>query len=454
VLNSFLSRIVTIVGIFIFGLFLLLAAGASFFFDLVVKKGDVGHGVAALYTARAFVDHMPAGVSPESVNSALSQFLGQWGAAYVVYPSSADDQTYLVAHGLGSTVVTSQLLDQVLRRGHLWLWKRPVKVIRQGGEGQPRIVMDNIQGEGRFLDYSTVVGGREVHVGFSENAILAGIRPYLVIEILGIALILLLGIALLYFVLRRQFASLDQLVGYARKLGRREFTAFCPVNEQGELGVIAGALQTAAGDLRATYDQLEEAAKRSSVLEAEALRQVSYLHGIVDLCSEGVAFTSAVGEMILVNSAFCSLMRMSEEELVGQSFADIGLGPIGDLIVGSVGSGNRPQQVEIDLPGGRIGRFSVCATSPHQEGHPISWSGVVVVREVSGELQGERVIAERLAALLSSSTEHARTIAGLGPVIRQHCQAAASEEGRDQINGILNQIEQRGVELLSLLDKS
>lgn len=454
-LTSFLSRIITVVGILALGLFLLLAAGVTFFFENVVKRGNEAHGETALYTARAFVDHLPPEVSSDSVSSALGQFLDQWGAAYLVYPASTEGSTYLVTHRFGSLVSTPQLLDQVLRQGHLWLWKPPAQVVKQGGEGQVRIVMDDIQGVGRYLDYSTSINGKQVHIGFSENAILASIRSYLLVEILGIAGILFLGIVALYFVLRGQFAALDQLIGYARRLGRREFTAFCPVNEQGELGVIAGALQNAAGDLRATYDQLEEAAKKSSEMEAEAKCQVSYLHGIVDLCSEGIAFTSGAGEMVMVNPVFCSLMRMGEEELLGQSFADIGLEPVGRLIAGSMGHSEQRQQIEIDLPGGRVGRFSVCATSPKQAGHPASWSGVVVVREVSGEVRGERVVAERLEGLLSSLAEHARTIAGLGPVMRQHYQEVASQDATIlEMGEVLDRLEKRGGGLLTRLDAS
>lgn len=446
------------VGVMMLGLFLLLAAGVSLFFQAVLKQEYEEDGTAALYTLRAFVDNIPdKAIEIDALDQQVGRLLDEWGASYLIYPVPGSKDNYLATHKFGPEVMSSQLLDTVLKRGHIWRWKQSAQVLRPESNGAPRIAIEEIPGAGKYMDFSTTIEGRQVHIGYSESVTLASIRSYLMVDILGIAGIFFAGLSALYFILRRQFAGLDQLIGYARKLGRREFTAFCPVNEQGELGVIAGALQSAAGDLRATYDQLDEASRHNSEVEAEALRQVSSLHGMIDLAAEGIAFTSARGEMILVNELFCSLVRMSEEELLGQTFGEIGLEGVGSLIASVVGRLNAVEELEIDMPGGRIGHFSVCAAAP--QGPSPAWSGVVVVREVSSEQRGEEVIGDRLRSLLDSLADRASTIVGLSPVARQHFNEVHAlvpdeEAALQEMERVLSHIEERSGRLLHILERS
>jgi two-component system phosphate regulon sensor histidine kinase PhoR len=126
-------------------------------------------------------------------------------------------------------------------------------------------------------------------------------RDFLVIALVSLAVAA--GIAFLWAV--RITRPLRQMVGFARSVAQGEMTQRLAVRSQDEIGELAGALNTMAGDLQRTLERLEAEGQR--------------IRTIMESMAEGLLVVDARGRISLVNPAAEASLGLKKETALGQT---------------------------------------------------------------------------------------------------------------------------------------
>lgn len=368
--------------------------------DRKMGKLYLDRGLAALQTVAALLEVVTIqSATQEELEKLMSQLLDNWGASYVVYPSLSSDRAYVTTHKFGTILVERDVISAVLQRGRRELWSATNRFVRQ--EGESRIMLQELPVVGEYYDFSKPVlqpSDFTLHIGFSQKSLIGRVRLRFLQDVGLIALILLAGLALLYWLLSLFFRPLSRLFDYGRQLSRREFTAPPSIRGGDECAAIAGALESIVRELNASSDAFAELSSSEGTSGKGLDRWVAALHGLLDLSPHGIAVAAPSGEMVLVNQPFCRLLGRLESSILGISLKEVEplLEQRGRLIVNEL-SGQR----------GRV----------------------VVIQELMAERDPEELVEEGVAIFWKEVRDRGVMIEELLPAIRRQYEGVAAAIG-------------------------
>ncbi len=156
----------------------------------------------------------------------------------------------------------------------------------------------------------------EVHIGFSENEILATQQQVTLIltglTFFGVLFGILAAVAFSRLVAR----PLTELARYARRLGQGKFESVPAARNYDEIGELTNAFTEMAGEVQESMDRLRasEAGYRALIGAASEVGE-----SIALIADSGID----EGSFLFVNDEFCRLTGYSRERLLGVSAAEV-----------------------------------------------------------------------------------------------------------------------------------
>ena len=156
----------------------------------------------------------------------------------------------------------------------------------------------------------------EIHIGFSENQILATQRQVTVILAVLTIIGVLFGVGASVTFSRLVAHPIMQLAGYARLLGQGRFDETPAVHNNDEIGDLANAFAHMAREVNESMDRLRasEAGYRALI---DAASEVGESIALIANSSRNE------GTFLFVNDEFCRLTGYSRQRLLGASAAEI-----------------------------------------------------------------------------------------------------------------------------------
>lgn len=433
------NRILIIVASVCTVVFLFYMGFTAVLVDRKMGKLYLDRGLAALQTVASLLEVVTTqSATQEELEKVMSQLLDNWGASYVVYPSLSSDRAYVTTHKFGTILVERDVISAVLQRGRRELWSTTNRFVRQ--EGESRIMLQELPVVGEYYDFSKPVlqpSDFTLHIGFSRKYLLGRVRLRFLQDVGLIALILLAGLALFYWLLSLFFRHLDRLFEYGRQLSRREFTAPSSIRGGDECAAIAGALESIVRELNTSSDAFAELSSSEGAGGKDLDRWVAALHGLLDLSPHGIAVAAPSGEILLVNQPFCRLLGRLESSILGIPLRELEFPTLRPLIERAIEEPNHPQEGEIELPFERRGRLIVKGLDDQ--------GGVgVVVQEITAMRDPEELVEERVAIFWKEVRDRGVMIEELLPAIRRQYEGVAAaigplqslEEGEAILKGI------------------
>lgn len=428
------NRILIIVASVCTVVFLFYMGFTAVLMDRKMEKLYLERGLAALQTVAGLLEAVTVqSATQEELETVMSQLLDNWGASYVVYPSLSSDRAYVTTHKFGTILVERDVISAVLQRGRRELWSATNRFVRQ--EGESRIMLQELPVVGEYYDFSKPIlqpSDFTIHIGFSRKYLVGRVRLRFLENVGLIMLILLAGLALLYWLLSILFRPLDRLFEYGRQLSRREFTAPSSIRGGDECAAIAGALESIVQELNASSDTFAELSSSEGTRGKDLNRWVAALHGLLDLSPHGIAVAAPSGEILLVNQPFCRFVGRVESLILGTPLRELDLPGLRPLTERASQDPNHSQEG---------GRFVVKRIGDQ--------GGMVVI------IQREERVEEGVALFWKEVRDRGVMIEELLPVIRRQYEGVAAAIGPlqslEEGEAILKRIETAARESHALL---
>jgi len=265
----------------------------------------------------------------------------------------------------------------------------------------------------RFLDVTVLIGdgsvGR-VTVGMDRAGITRGMRGAVVGQEILMLLLLLVAIGVFYVLARTITQPLVELANYAVKIRDHDFSAVPPPTGDDEVGVLARAMRSMAGELSLLVSDLTRAVADTT---RELKDTLAHTQAIIDHLADGLLVVDPGGRVTQFNPALLSLFDLSTREVAGQPvdrvFPEVLAG-----LVNQVRPGMGLASAEVRLASGGTGKALATAVCLG-DAADVRQTTVILVRDITREKEVDRMKTE----FISTVSHELRHAAYLGVGLRQ-----------------------------------
>ncbi len=218
-----------------------------------------------------------------------------------------------------------------------------------------------LKGMGDFLNISSpILAGVAgyVHVGMDLDAI----RSYIwgaIIRLQFITFIIFLAsVVIAYLFINSISRPLIQLTDYAAKVAARDFSASIDIRSRDEMGLLAGAMTTMAGEIKNLITGLERAVGNAT----EELREtVAYVSAIIRNLADGLVVLDSRGRITSYNPALLGILGL-REDITGKPAAEA----LGEAAAGFIEDRKRRMDYERRISGGSPFEADSSGAEPHR----------------------------------------------------------------------------------------
>jgi len=389
--------------------------------------------------AAAIAASLPAALAAgdtTAVQDAIDAFSRLDGVGYVIV---RDGRGRVLAHTLGKALPEGLPVD------------RPAA--QDGIEVHP-------SGLGHFLQVTASVGdgkaGR-VAVGMDKAGIVRAMRGAVAGQEGLMLLVLVVAIGVFYVLARTITLPLVELADYAVKIRDHDFSAVPPQTGDDEVGVLARAMRTMAGELSLLVSDLTRAV---AVTTRELKDTLAHTQAIIDHLADGLLVIDPSGKVTQFNPALLSLFQLTPADVAGRAVANVFPAAMAELSAQACPGGGTAS-AEVRLAGGGTGKAlatSVClgeAAAGRQ-------TTVILVRDITREKEVDRMKTEFISTVSHELRTPLTSVLGFAKILRRKFQddiapalpAADAKLGRCvvQIRSNLDIIVTEGQRLTELVD--
>jgi len=183
-----------------------------------------------------------------------------------------------------------------------------------------------------------VLGGRGgfVHLGMDTGPIRQAASQAIMRQHLLTLGAFLACVVLAFLFIRGITGPLGRLADYARRVAAHDFTASCDVRSRDEIGLLADAMRTMAGQIAGHVGQLERARAEATDELRDALGSLS---AIVGNLADALLVVDGKGVILKHNPALLRMFGLPPAEVVGRVCAEV----LGPEVARAVAHGGEPQ---------------------------------------------------------------------------------------------------------------
>uniref|UniRef100_I2Q787 histidine kinase n=1 Tax=Desulfovibrio sp. U5L TaxID=596152 RepID=I2Q787_9BACT len=356
----------------------------------------------AMAIAAASPDALVAG-DDASVQALIDEFLHIDGVGYVLV---ADRRGEVVAHTF-VPAIPAALSGRPVRRGD----GTAVEAVR-------------LDGLGDFLQVSApILAGEagQVRVGMDKAGIWRVMRGA-VMQQEGLMLAMLLVALLVFYALVGSVTRpLVALAGYAVKIRDHDFTARLPATGNDEVGVLARAMGSMAGQLALLVSDLKRAVADTT---RELKDSLAHTRAIIDNLADGLLVLDARGRASLFNPALLAMFGLTEAEVAGRAasrafppaMAALAASAAASARCASAGDEGHLQAAEVRLAGGGTGK--AVATRVRLAGEAREGT-IILVRDITVEKEVDRMKTEFISTVSHELRTPLTSVLGFAKIIRR-----------------------------------
>lgn len=287
-----------------------------------------------------------------------------------------------------------------------------------GTDGRP-LTAQTVE-KGRFLDVTVLIGdgsaGR-VTVGMDRADITRGMRGAVVGQEILMLLLLLVAIGVFYVLARTITQPLVELADYAVKIRDHDFSAVPPEPGDDEVGILARAMRSMAGELSLLVSNLTQAVAETT---RELQDTLAHTQAIIDHLADGLLVVGPTGTVSQFNPALLSLFELSPQDVAGRPVREVFPKVLSGMVC-QVRPGEGLASAEVRLPGGGTGKAlatAVClgdAATGRQ-------TTVILVRDITREKEVDRMKTEFISTVSHELRTPLTSVLGFAKILRRKFQ--------------------------------
>ncbi|MBU1229458.1 MAG: EAL domain-containing protein [Proteobacteria bacterium] len=171
-----------------------------------------------------------------------------------------------------------------------------------------------------------VLGGKggSVHIGLDKEPIRRAISQAILRQQMLTLGVFLAFVILAFLFIRGITDPLRSLAAYAKRVAAHDFSATCDVRTGDEIGSLAEAMRTMAGQISGHVSQLERSVASATSELQDALGSLSAIVGNI---ADGLLVVDETGGILRHNPALMRMFGLDDQELAGRPCAEV-FGPL------------------------------------------------------------------------------------------------------------------------------
>ena len=357
--------------------------------DEYVTKGRA----IAMAIAAASPDALVAG-DAASVQAMIDEFLHIDGVGYV-----------FVVDRLGR--VTAHTFVPVMPRSV------PVVTV---GHAQGLSVDDAVIPEhGKFIQVTApILAGEagQVSVGMDKAGIWRVMREAVIHQEALMLIIFAVAVVIFYALVRGIAKPLTALAGYAVKIRDHDFSAAPPPAGDDEVGVLARAMASMAGQLAVQVSDLKQAVASTTL---ELKDSLAHIQAIIDNLVDGLLVVDDEGRITLLNPALLAMFDLTGADPTGRNVRDAFPAVLAALAAASRRESGLCAD-EVRLAGGGTGK---AVATPFTLPGEARTATILLVRDITVEKEVDRMKTEFISTVSHELRTPLTSVLGFAKIIRR-----------------------------------
>ncbi|MDQ7834739.1 MAG: EAL domain-containing protein [Humidesulfovibrio sp.] len=249
-----------------------------------------------------------------------------------------------------------------------------------------------------------ILGGKGgcVHIGLDKEPIRKAIRKAIFRQQMLTLGVFLAFVAVAFFFIRGITGPLRQLAAYAQRVANHDFTATCDVRSGDEIGSLAEAMRTMAGQISGHVTQLERSVAEATCELQDALGALSAIVGNI---ADGLLVVDADGVIVRHNPALLRMYGMEGQDIAGRNCAEVFGAQTGEVVTRSreesMGSAAVLHEVLATRPDGSQFPAEITVSRVALTDGPVQvciLRDISVAKKIEQEREQSRVLLERMVA--------------------------------------------------------
>jgi len=252
-----------------------------------------------------------------------------------------------------------------------------------------------------------------------ETAVIAASMRGAVLGQEGLMLcMLLVAVAVFYVLAKTVTRPLVELAHYAVKIRDHDFSAVPPATGNDEVGVLARAMRSMAGELSLLVSDLTRAVADTT---RELKDTLAHTRAIIDNLADGLLVVDPAGRVALYNPALLAMFGLKDDTvLTGRAASEV----FPEELAGLTACGREDKALsaaEVRLQNGGTGK-ALATTVLLAEGAGLRASTVILVRDITREKEVDRMKTEFISTVSHELRTPLTSVLGFAKIIRRKFQ--------------------------------
>jgi PAS domain S-box-containing protein len=350
----------------------------------------------AMAIAAASPDALVSG-DAASVQAMIDEFLRIDGVGYVFV---VDRRGRVAAHTFVPSMPTSVPLVSVAR-----------------GEGLS-VDATSIKGRGDYLQITApILAGEagQVSVGMDKAGIQSVMREAVLGQEALMVVMCAVAVIVFYFQVGSITRPLVQLAGYAVKIRDHDFSAAPPETGDDEVGVLARAMSSMAGQLSLLVSDLKRAVADTT---SELQDTLAHTQAIIDNLADGLVVVEPGGLVSLFNPALLAMFGLTPAEVAGKAVGEAFPEAMAVLAEAAKVHGETAS-AEVRLAGGGTGKAVATALLLPGAACVDRVATILLVRDITAEKAVDRMKTEFISTVSHELRTPLTSVLGFAKIIRR-----------------------------------
>lgn len=256
-----------------------------------------------------------------------------------------------------------------------------------------------------------------VVVGMETAGIAASMRWAVLGQEALMLCMLLVAVVVFYVLVKTVTRPLVELASYAVKIRDHDFTAVPPATGNDEVGILARAMRSMAGELSLLVSDLTRAVADTT---RELKDTLAHTRAIIDNLADGLLVVDPAGRVGLYNPALLAMFGLRDGAIAGRPAAAVFPNDLAELAA----RGREDKALfsaEVRLQSGGTGK-ALATTVPLAAGAGGRESTVILVRDITREKEVDRMKTEFISTVSHELRTPLTSVLGFAKIIRRKFQ--------------------------------
>ncbi|KHK01893.1 ATP-binding protein [Desulfovibrio sp. TomC] len=321
---------------------------------------------------------------------------------------------FLHIDGVGYVFVVDRL-GRVAAHTFIPTMPRSIPVVTVGHEQGLSVDDAVIPDQGDYIQVTApILAGEvgQVSVGMDKAGIWRVMREAVIRQEILMLAMFAVAVAIFYALIMGIARPLAALAEYAVKIRDHDFTATPPPTGDDEVGVLARAMTSMAGQLSELVSDLKQAVADTT---RELKDSLAHIQAIIDNLADGLLVVDAAGRITLHNPALLAMFGLDGADPAGRAVGEVFPETMAALVEASRSGAGRADD-EVRLADGGTGKaVATSFTLPGEDRAAV----IILVRDISVEKEVDRMKTEFISTVSHELRTPLTSVLGFTKIIRR-----------------------------------